>query len=96
MLLPEPGEEQSPHISVQIDRLVLEGVSVSRNNHQALQAAVETELSRLLTGQGLAPRLPGRRRSGQRAWAAYSTGRRAFAVGAWKANRPGSVWRNRE
>ena len=40
-------------IDVNIDRLVLEGITVSPRERPLLQAAVETELIRLLTEGGL-------------------------------------------
>ena len=56
------------NINVNIERLVLEGVSVPPSQRPLLQAAVEAELVRLLTAEGLGaglrsggvvPRVPG-------------------------------------
>lgn len=56
------------NINVNIERLVLEGVSVPPSQRPLLQAAVEAELGRLLTAEGLSaglrsggvvPRVPG-------------------------------------
>lgn len=44
-------------INVHIDRLVLEGLDITSDRSPLLQRAVETELTRLLTGGGLAPSL---------------------------------------
>jgi len=41
------------NINVNIERLVLEGVSVPPNQRPLLQAAVEAELARLLMAEGL-------------------------------------------
>jgi hypothetical protein len=41
-------------IVVQIDRLVLDGLTVAPHEHALLQAAIEAELSRLLTDGGIA------------------------------------------
>ncbi len=41
------------NINVNIERLVLEGVSVPPSQRPLLQAAVEAELGRLLTAEGL-------------------------------------------
>jgi hypothetical protein len=41
------------NINVNIQRLVLEGVSVPPSQRPLLQAAVEAELARLLTAEGL-------------------------------------------
>ena len=41
------------NINVNIERLVLEGVSVPPSQRPLLQAAVEAELARLLTAEGL-------------------------------------------
>jgi hypothetical protein len=40
-------------INLHIERLVLEGLEVDRRNAPQIQAAVETELTRLLTDGGL-------------------------------------------
>jgi hypothetical protein len=45
------------NVRLQIDRLVLEGVSISPGQRPLLQAAIEAELSRLLTSGGIAPHL---------------------------------------
>ncbi|MFB8790730.1 MAG: hypothetical protein U7123_18220 [Potamolinea sp.] len=42
------------NINVNIDRLILEGVSVPVSQRPLLQAAIEAELARLLTADGLA------------------------------------------
>lgn len=42
------------NINVNIERLILEGVSVPVSQRPLLQAAVEAELARLLTADGLA------------------------------------------
>jgi len=47
------------NIQVNIERLILEGVSVAPNQRPALQAAVEAELGRLLAKNGLASALQG-------------------------------------
>lgn len=44
------------NIQVEIDRLVLEGISLSRAQRRELQAAVEVELGRLLAEGGVATR----------------------------------------
>lgn len=41
------------NINIQIEKLVLEGVSISPSQGRLLQAAVEAELGRLLTVKGL-------------------------------------------
>jgi hypothetical protein len=41
------------NITVHIERLILDGLPVNGNDGATIQAAVETELSRLLTEQGL-------------------------------------------
>jgi hypothetical protein len=46
-------------ISVHIERLVLDGLSVSHGQRPLLQAAVEAELGRLLAADGLALELQG-------------------------------------
>ncbi|OKH52973.1 hypothetical protein NIES2101_12880 [Calothrix sp. HK-06] len=45
------------NINVQIERLILDGVSVPNAQRPLLQAAVEMELGRLLAVGGLAPSL---------------------------------------
>lgn len=45
------------NINVQIERLILDGVSVPHAQRPLLQAAVEVELGRLLAVGGLAPNL---------------------------------------
>lgn len=42
------------NIDVHIERLILDGLPVKGSDGSVIQAAVETELSRLLTEQGLA------------------------------------------
>lgn len=44
-------------IRLHIDQLLLDGVAIPVSQQPALQAAVEAELSRLLTTHGLAPSL---------------------------------------
>lgn len=45
------------NINLHIERLVLNGLEIPPEQRPVLQAAVETELSRLLTEGGLSPRL---------------------------------------
>jgi hypothetical protein len=45
------------NINLHIERLVLDGLPLTRHDGPLVQAAVEAELSRLLTAQGLAPSL---------------------------------------
>ena len=45
------------HIELHIERLVLDGLSASPRERTLMRAAVETELARLLTEQGLSPDL---------------------------------------
>ncbi|WP_297324640.1 hypothetical protein [Nitrosomonas sp.] len=45
------------NISLHIERLVLDGVTIAPNQRHLLQASVEAELTRLLTDGGLAPSL---------------------------------------
>jgi hypothetical protein len=45
------------NINLHIERLVLDGLPIARQDGPLVQAAVEAELSRLLTAQGLAPGL---------------------------------------
>jgi hypothetical protein len=40
-------------INVQIERLILHGISVAPHEHPLLQAAVESELARLMSSGGL-------------------------------------------
>lgn len=57
------------NINVSIERLILEGIALPHSQRPIVQAAVETELARLLTADGLAsllmtggtlPVIPGR------------------------------------
>ncbi|MEA5513590.1 hypothetical protein [Nodularia sp. UHCC 0506] len=41
------------NINLQIDRIILEGVDLSLRQRRQLQAAIETELSRLMTVNGV-------------------------------------------
>ena len=41
------------HLNLNIERIILEGVDLPRSQRSRLQAAVSTELSRLLTENGL-------------------------------------------
>jgi hypothetical protein len=41
------------NVRLHIDRLVLEGLDVAHGGHGALQAAVESEISRLIGAQGI-------------------------------------------
>ncbi len=43
------------NINVHIEHLILDGLSISHHQRPRLQAAVETELARLLAADGLAP-----------------------------------------
>ena len=45
------------NINIEIERLILEGVSIPRSQRPLLQAAVEAELSRLFSVNGLPPSL---------------------------------------
>jgi hypothetical protein len=45
------------NVTVHIERLVLEGLPLSRRQAPLVQAAVEAELARLLAAEGLAPGL---------------------------------------
>jgi hypothetical protein len=45
------------NINIQIDRLILGGVNISPRQRRQLQAAVESELSRLLASNGIPPSL---------------------------------------
>lgn len=45
------------NINLQIDRLILEGIDLSPSQRAHLQAAVEAELSHLMTVNGLPPHL---------------------------------------
>jgi hypothetical protein len=46
-----------PDIHLHIERLILEGLPIERSQGPSVQAAVEAELSRLLTENGLDPNL---------------------------------------
>ncbi len=46
------GQQARPAIHLHIDHLILEGLPIDRAQGPAIQAAVEAELSRLLTEQG--------------------------------------------
>ena len=43
------------NINVHIEQLILEGLPITHSQRPRLQAAVETELARLLAADGLAP-----------------------------------------
>lgn len=45
------------NISVHIERLILDGLTIPAGQHKLLQAAIEAELSRSLAADGLAPSL---------------------------------------
>ena len=45
------------NINLHIERLVLDGVNIAPNQRQLLQASIETELTRLLTENGLSSQL---------------------------------------
>jgi hypothetical protein len=45
------------NINLHIERLILDGLSINRSQGPLVQAAVETELSRLLTERGIASSL---------------------------------------
>jgi len=45
------------NVDLHIERLILEGVDLAPGQRPGLQAAVESELTRLLTEGGLAPQL---------------------------------------
>ena len=45
------------NINLHIERLVLDGIQIAPEQRPVLQAAVENELSRLLTQRGLSPSL---------------------------------------
>lgn len=45
------------HINLHIERMVLDGISLSRGEHSLLQAAVERQLTCLLTSRGLSDAL---------------------------------------
>lgn len=47
------------NIQLHIERLVLDGLPLTRREGALVQAAVETELARLLTAEGLPPVLAG-------------------------------------
>lgn len=50
-------QEAGANIQLHIERLVLDGLPIDRAQAPAIQAAVEAELSRLLTIQGLSAEL---------------------------------------
>ncbi len=45
------------NVNLRIERLILDGLTVSHAERPLLQAAVETELTRLITDGGLSPAL---------------------------------------
>jgi hypothetical protein len=45
------------NINIHIERLILDGLPISHSQRPMVQAAVEAELARLLTNDGLAPGL---------------------------------------
>jgi hypothetical protein len=45
------------NINVHIERLIMDGIPIPHRERPLLQAAVEAELARLLTNEGLAPHL---------------------------------------
>lgn len=45
------------NVRLHIDRLVLDGISVSAADRPRLQAAIEHELARLITANGISPAL---------------------------------------
>jgi hypothetical protein len=45
------------NVNITIDRLILEGISLQPDQRPVLQAAVETELARLVATAGLSPDL---------------------------------------
>ncbi len=45
------------NLNLQIDRLILEDIDLSLRQRRQLQAAIETELSRLLSENGIPPHL---------------------------------------
>ncbi len=47
------------NINIEIERLILEGVSIPRSQYPKLQAAIEAELGRLVTVNGLPGHLQG-------------------------------------
>lgn len=47
-------QDSQPDIHVHIERLILDGLSIERSQGPLVQEAVEAELSRLLTENGLA------------------------------------------
>ena len=47
------------NINIEIERLILEGVSIPRHQRLQLQAAIEAELARLVTVNGLPVHLQG-------------------------------------
>lgn len=58
-LRPEPSA-QKPSIELHIEELVLHGLPLTRGQGSEIQAAVEIELARLLTEQGLSRSFAGR------------------------------------
>lgn len=48
------------HIHLHIERLILDGIDLPRHQRPALQAAIEAELTRLITADGLAADWPTR------------------------------------
>lgn len=47
------------NVTLHIDALVIEGLELTAGDRAALQAAFETELTRLITERGLSPALQG-------------------------------------
>ncbi len=45
------------NINLNIEQLILDGIDLPRHQRPQLQAAIETELGRLLAADGLTPRL---------------------------------------
>lgn len=52
-----PNVNPSMNINLHIDRLILDGLPIPHSQRPLLQAAVEAELTRLLTTEGLSPHL---------------------------------------
>jgi len=50
-------EARSPSVRLHIDRLVLDGVNVRAADRPRLQAAIESELARLIATGGISPEL---------------------------------------
>lgn len=78
----------SMNINLHIDRLILDGLDVDHAERPLLQAAVQTELSRLLTAEGLTneitnagaiPRVAGKEIEVQQQHGPQDTGRRIAA-----------------